>query len=156
MAVPGGLLRAQAYSALSRFATQGYSFRAAARMARSLGYKFRTQWGLNVYNQAALYRQFRDPVLAISSNKVIPRHLIGEVDLRRARLYYVRGLARWYDPTTGEVFEEWGSFYTDRWSTGDDMAWEWDQARRRAQYREHLELQGFTITQALHNRGLPW
>ncbi|MFQ6009077.1 MAG: hypothetical protein ACE5K8_09030 [Candidatus Zixiibacteriota bacterium] len=149
-------MRAQAYSALSRFATQGFSFRAAARMARSLGYRFRSQWGLNVFRQARLYRQFRSPTLAIPKSHVIPRNLVSDVDLRRARLYRVFGNVIYHDPETGEEDEQFISFYTDELSSSEAMIFDWDRRRRRADYRVHLEIKDFAITHVQHNRGLPW
>ena len=148
--------------------------RAAARamMPRLVGYGWSpskiTKWlgGHNAtYRRVTMLadiRQFRQvaefgpKVVKLPTSKIVPKSILSEVDLSRARRYRVYGMGKYTDVETGAVRYRNLSFYDDTRRSKDEWAEEFERMKQAENYKPDQEITDIQIIHVEHNKGLSY
>ncbi|KKM24363.1 hypothetical protein LCGC14_1605840 [marine sediment metagenome] len=145
---------------------------ARAMMPRLVGYGWSpskiTKWlaGHNAtYRRITMLadiRQFRNAVifgprvLDYPGNKIIPKSLLSEVNLTRARRYKMVGMGKYTDVETGAVRYRHLSFYGDTRLSKDEWAEEYERQHPAGACIPGSEVTDIQILLVEHNKGLDY
>lgn len=100
--------------------------------------------------------QFGPRVVKYATGKIIPKSLLSEVNLSRARRYRVYGMAKYTDVETGYVRYKNVSFYDDTRRSKDEWSEEFEDMMKAEDYKPDQAISDIRILHVEHNRGLDY
>lgn len=150
------LARAAARAMMPRLVAYGWSSSKITKWLAGHGASYRRITMLSDIRQFRNMAKFSPRVVKYGSAKIIPKSIMSEVDLSRARRYRVFGMAKYTDVETGAVRYKNVSFYDDTRRSKDDWATEFEDMIKAEDYKPDQAISDVQILHVEHNRGLDY
>lgn len=151
-----GIGRAIFRAMISQFVGLGLSSNFMVREARRLGISYRRQTMLGDIRELSGLLGKEASVRQLSSSILVPRGVMVETDLRRARNYRVFGDVVYTNIETGVSRDQTISFYTNDRKSKDDWAADFVEDKEESEYLPEESVTGLVIRSVEHNKGLPY
>lgn len=151
-----GIGRAIFRAMISQFVGIGLSSNFMVREARRLGISYRRQVMLQDIREVGGLLGKEASVRQIGSSVIVPKGVMVETDLRRARNYRVFGDVVYTNIDTGVSREQTISFYDDQRRSKDDYISLYERDKEESEYLPEEEVTSLAIRSVEHNKGLPY
>lgn len=138
---------------IPKLVKQGLSASAIIRDLRGRGLIYRRMSMLSDIRREVGIFKFGKAVVSLGSDVQIPKRIMVETDLLRARKYRVYGTAKYVNIETGRTTYEPVSFYDNTLRTKDQWSEEYISQKEEAKYREEVVCEGIEIFSVEHNKG---
>ncbi|KKN36635.1 hypothetical protein LCGC14_0771580 [marine sediment metagenome] len=150
------LARAAARAMMPRLVNYGWSSSKITKWLAGHNATYRRVTMLTDIRQFRNMAEFGPRVVKYTGSKIIPKSLMSEVDLSRARRYRVYGMAKYTDVETGAVRYKNVSFYADDRRSKDEWSQEFEDMIRAEDYKPDQVISDIKILHVEHNRGLEY
>lgn len=151
-----GIGRAIFRAMISQFVGLSLSSNFMVREARRLGISYRRQIMLQDIREIGGLLGKEASVRSFGSSALIPKGLMVETDLRRARNYRVFGNVVYTNIDTGKSREQTISFYDNERRSKDDYISLYERDKEESEYLPEESITSLTIRSVEHNKGLPY
>jgi len=151
-----GIGRAIFRAMISQLVGLSLSSNFMVREARRLGISYRRQIMLQDIREIGGLLGKEASVKQISSSILIPKGVMVETDLRRARNYRVFGDVVYTNVNTGVERRQTISFYDDQRRSKDDYISFYERDKEESEYLPEESITSLAIRSVEHNKGLPY
>ncbi len=149
----GGVIRAAARVMIPSLVAQGLGARRIVATLRTaqLGYRYANM--LQDIRAATHYGRWGKQVEAVAMSDIVPRYMMIETYIKRARRYMVRFKVSALNAETNETETRWFTVLTDTLKTKAEMATDFLLPYVTWPSRPELQITGINVAEVAHQRG---